>query len=170
MVEDTEDVDAIIGAVKEMIGRHKTSDVLHEVLGDIYIKTGKMRLALETYKDLGKDKKDDGESLYKFAGRCIDFKAYDTAIEAIDQYLATSSKLRRNDMALLLKGRALKQAGRDNLALAILQDISRTARDTRIRGEAGYLTGIIHAENNLCEQALTVWEKSLGFDHYRRRK
>jgi TolA-binding protein len=163
MVEDTEDVDAIIGAVKEMIGRHKTSDVLHEVLGDIYIKTGKMRLALETYKDLGKDKKDDGESLYKFAERCVDFKAYDTAIEAIDQYLATSSKLRRNDMALLLKGGALKQAGRDDPALAVLQGIFQTARDTRIRGEAGYLTGIIHAENNLCEQALTVWEKSLGF-------
>lgn len=162
MVEDSDDVDAIIVAVKDMIGRHKNLDVLHEMLGDIYLKTGRMKLALETYKNLGNDKNDDGESLYKFAERCIDFKAYDTAIEAIDRYLSSSTRLRRKDMALLLKGGALKQAGRDSMALAILMDLFQTAHDLRIRGEAGYLAGIIHAENDFCGQALTIWENSLG--------
>jgi len=166
LVEDSEDDDSIIDAVKDMIDSHKNSDVLHEMLGDIYIKTGRMKLAFDTYKDLGKNKKDDGESLYRFAERCVDFKAYDTAIDAVDNYLSVSSNLRRKDMALLLKGKALKYEGYNDRALVVLQGILQDARDTRFKGEAGFLIGIIHAENNRCAPALAAWENSLDYQSY----
>lgn len=163
MVEDSENVDAIIDAVNDMIDKNKNSDALYETLGDIYIKTGRMKLAFKTYRDLGKYKKDDGESLYRLAERCLDFKAYDTAVEAIDQYLSTSSRLRRKDMALLLKGKALMDSGHGDQAMIIFQQVFREGRDTRTKVEAGYMTGLIHAHNHLCGQALEVWQKSLDF-------
>jgi len=166
LVEDSEDDDSIIDAVKDMIDSHKDSDVLHEMLGDIYIKTGRMKLAFDTYKDLGKNNQDDGESLYRFAERCVDFKAYDTAIDAINKYFSVSSKQRRKDMALLLKGKALKYEGYNEQAMVVLQGILQDARDTRVKGDAGYIIGIIHAENNRCAPALTAWENSLDFQSY----
>jgi len=161
MVEDSENVDDIIVTLEDKIKKNKNVDVLYEMLGDIYIKTGKMKLALETYRVLGKDKKDDGESLYRFAERCMDFKAHDTAIEAIDEYLSKSAKLRRKDKALLLKGVALKSKGYNNQALDLLQELSRSAGDFRIRSEAGYIMGGIYAQMSLCPEAVAVWQSML---------
>ncbi len=161
LVEDSENADTIIAAVKDNIEKNKSSDVLYEVLGDIYIKTGEMKLALETYRILGRDKKDDGESLYRFAERCIDFKAYETAVETIDEYLSKSEKLRRKDEALLLKAGALRYRKLHQQALVLLQDLFGSARDLRIRSEAGYMMGSIHAEMALCSEAVDIWRNTL---------
>jgi|GEM_PF-2143073 len=163
MVEDSDNIDDIITAVKDKIEKNKDVDVLYEILGDVYIKTGRMNLALETYRILGKDKEDDGESLYRFAERCFDFRAHNTAIEAIDEYLSKSVKLRRKDRALLLKSLALKLTGYNNQALGLLQELSRSATDLRIRSEAGYTMGGIYSQMTLCPEAIAVWEKTLDF-------
>jgi tetratricopeptide (TPR) repeat protein len=167
MVEDSDNIDDIITTVEEKIEKNKNVDVLYEILGDIYIKTGRMNLALETYRILGRDKKDDGESLYRFAERCIDFRAYNTAIEAIDEYLSKSTKFRRKDRALLLKGVSLKSMGYNSRALDLLQELSRSAKDLRIRSEAGYMMGGIYSQMGLCPEAVLVWENTLDFcrDH-----
>jgi tetratricopeptide (TPR) repeat protein len=167
MVEDSDNIDDIITTVEEKIEKNKNVDVLYEILGDIYIKTGRMNHALETYRILGRDKKDDGESLYRFAERCIDFKAYNTAIEAIDEYLSKSTKFRRKERALLLKGVSLKSMGYNSQALDLLQELSRSATDLRIRSEAGYMMGGIYSQMDLCPEAVVVWENTLDFcrDH-----
>ena len=64
-------------------------EVLYEMLGDIYIKAGRMKLALETYRILGKDKKDDGESLYRFAERlkAINFSDVADMLDRFNDYM-----------------------------------------------------------------------------------
>ena len=161
MIEDSENVGAIIAAVKDNIERNKNVDILHEMLGDIYIKTGQMKLAFETYRILGKGKRDDGESLYRFAERCIDFKAYETAVEAIDEYLSKSEKLKRKDDALLLKAKALKYERYNRRAISLLEDLFRSAGDLRTRSEAGYMMGGIYSQMALCSEAIAVWRNTL---------
>jgi len=124
MVEDSKEVNAIISTVKSNIKKHDKSYVLREMLGDIYIKIGEMKKALETYRRIGKGKSDDGESLYRLAERCFDFKAYATAVQAIDEYFSKSSKSRHKSQALLLKGKALRLEGRVDKALVLLDDLS----------------------------------------------
>lgn len=165
LVEDSEDADTIIATVRDKIEKHKSSDVLYEILGDIYIKTGEMKLALETYRILGLDNKDDGESLYLFAKRCIDFKAYETAVEAVDEYLSKSEKLKRKDEALLLKASALRFRKLNHQAIVLLQDLFDSAGDLRIKSEAGYLMGGIHAEMSLCSEAVAIWRNTLKYCH-----
>ncbi|UCE67459.1 MAG: hypothetical protein JSU85_05440 [Candidatus Zixiibacteriota bacterium] len=162
MIEDSENAGAITAAVKDNIERNENIDVLYEILGDIYIKTGQMKLAFETYRILGKGKRDDGESLYRLAERCIDFKAYETAVEAIDEYLLKSGKLKRKDSALLLKGKALRYMGYKHQALSLFGDLFSSSGDLRIRSEAGYMMGGIYAQMTLCSEATAVWRNTLG--------
>jgi tetratricopeptide (TPR) repeat protein len=161
VIEDTEDVDAIINAVKDKIEKNKDSEVLYEMLGDIYIKTGRMKLALETYRILGKGKNDDGESLYKFAERCIDFEAYDTAIEAVDEYLSKSKNQRQKDSALFIKAEAQMRKGYNQQALGILQGLAGSAGNPRINNEAGYKIGNIYVRMGLRQEAITAWQNAL---------
>src|SRR4030067_3388083 len=70
LMEDSEDPDLIIEIVKKGLDRSPQKGVIYEVLGDLYIKWGKMDEALETFRTLGVGANDDGASLYRFGERC----------------------------------------------------------------------------------------------------
>lgn len=160
MVKDSEEVDAIISTVKSKIKKHDKSYILREMLGDIYIKIGAMEKAFETYRRIGKGKNDDGESLYRLAERCFDFKAYATTAQAIDEYFSKSSKSRHKSRALLLKGKALRFDGRVDEALVLLDNLSIEGNDIMTRSEAGYISGEIYAELQNCDKAITTWNNA----------
>jgi tetratricopeptide (TPR) repeat protein len=161
LVEDTDDVEGIIAAIRSKIDENKNAEVLYEILGDIYITENDMKKAFETYRIMGKGNDDDGESLYKFAGRCLDFKAYGTAVEAVDEYLAKSKRLNKKDMALLVKGEAMKRGGHPEEARLLLQDLYNSTIDSRIKAESGYLIGEISSANGDCAGALETWRNTV---------
>lgn len=161
LVEDSESVDDIIAAIKKKIDENKNVDVLYEVLGDVYITRNDMKNAFETYRIMGKGSNDDGQSLYRFAERCLDFKAYATAAQAVDEYLAKSKRLSRKDQALLLKGEALKREGKTEEARTLLLDLYNSTIDLSVKSHSGFLMGQISSDKNDCSGATDIWRNAI---------
>jgi tetratricopeptide (TPR) repeat protein len=121
-----------------------------------------MEDALESFKTAGKLKNDDGESLYRFAHRCFDFKEFASAASAVDEYLTHSKQKRRKDSAYLLRAKAELENGQYEVALSTLQTVQQSAKDIRVRDEAGFITGLIFSEyKNDCDSAILYWEDAL---------
>jgi len=159
VLDITEDIDEIISTVKDGLkGTGKTVG-LYEILGDLYIKIGKMEDAVEAFRNVGKINKDDGESLVKYADRCLHFKIYEPARLAIEEYLESSKNTKRRDSALLIKAKAEIAEGLYDNAILTLDLLIETAKDDRVKDEAGYLFGGIYM-NYLkdYQKAIDIWE------------
>ncbi len=162
MMDDSSDPDKIISAVKAEISKAQSKDPIYELLGDLYIKQGKMKEAFAIFRDLSEKRSDDGNSLYGFAQRCFDFRAYSTAIEAVDEYLVVSRKKDRKESALLLKAISLRSSGQIESSLAEFGSLVQSAMDYRIKDEAGFQIGSIWSdEKDDCEQAINSWRTML---------
>ncbi len=158
-LEDADNPDEIITAVRRGIKEFPRSQSIHQVLGDLYIQKGEMKEALEAYRILGRGRKDDGASLYRFAERCYDSRAYATAIKAVEEYFQASRNMAFREPALLLKGKAQRAAGLIDEALSTLASLSMNAADLEIRDISGYLVGAIFAlDMGDCRQAVANWK------------
>jgi tetratricopeptide (TPR) repeat protein len=162
LVEDVEDSEEVIKAVNTRLKATPGRTDLYELLGDIYIKLGKMDKALENYKTISAKLGDDGQSLIRFATRAYDSKAYFAAITAIDEYFRISKEEAFRDMATLLMARAQMAAGQYDPALANFLALAKGSPDYRIKDEAGYAAGVIYSRHKGdCDSALQTWETML---------
>ena len=163
ILDNVENYEEIIDEVKKGLKETDKAPSLHEIIGELYIKIGRMDEALESFKTAGKLKSDDGESLYRFAYRCFEFKEFLTATIAVDEYLDYSKEKRRKDNAYLLKAKAEIETEQFDTALATLSLIQTSANDIRIVDEASYLAGLIFSEHkNDCDSAVIYWEEALN--------
>lgn len=158
-LEDADNPDEIIAAVRRGIREFPQSQNIHQVLSDLYIQKGEMEKALETYRTLGRERRDDGASLYRFAEHCYDSRAYATTITAVEEYLQISSSATFKEPALLLKGKAQRAAGLIDGALSTLASLYMSASNPEIRDTSGYLVGLIFAADmDDCRQAVANWK------------
>lgn len=159
LLEDTDNPDKIISAVRNAMEEFSRSQSIYQVLGNLYIKTGEMKKALEVYRTLGRGRKDDGASLYRFAEHCYDSRAYTTTITAVDEYFQVSRNAAFKEPALLLKGKAYRAAGLIDEAVSALVSLSINAANPEIRDISGYLVGTIFAvDKGDCRQAVATWK------------
>jgi tetratricopeptide (TPR) repeat protein len=157
-LEDADNPDEIIAAVRRGIKEFPQSQNIHQVLGDLYIQKGEMKEALETYRILGRERKDDGASLYRFAEHCYGSRAFATTITAVEEYLQISRNAAFKEPAQLLKGKAQRAAGLIDGALSTLASLSMSAANPEIRDTSGYLVGAIFAvDMDDCRQAVANW-------------
>ena len=157
-LKDSDNPDEIVQVVEKGARRFPGNKVIHEIQGEVYLKAGEMEKALETYKKIGKGQKDDGKSLCVFAERCLDNRAYDTAIRAVDEYLRITAKGSHKEKALLIKGKAQRAAGYSSDAIATLTVLSESARNRNIAEEAAYLAGMAYSiDLDDCVAALRIW-------------
>lgn len=159
LVEDADNPDEIISAVHNAVEEFSRPQSIYQVLGNLYIKTGEMKKALEVYRTLGRGRKDDGASLYRFAEHCYDSRAYTTTITAVEEYLRVSRNTTLKEPALLLKGKAYRAAGLIDEALNVLSSLSMNAANPEIRDISGHLVGTIFAvDKGDCRQAVDRWK------------
>jgi tetratricopeptide (TPR) repeat protein len=159
LLEDADNPDEIITAVRRELKEFSRSQSIYQVLGDLYIQRGEMNEALETYRALGRGQKDDGASLYRFAEQCYNSRAYATTITAVGEYFRVSRNVAFKEPALLLKGKAQRAAGLIDEALGTLISLSMNAANAEIRDIAGYLVGMVLAiDMGDCRQAVANWK------------
>ncbi len=157
-LKDTDNPDEIVRVVEMGVERFPGKKVMLEILGEIYLKSGAMDKAFETYKRIGKGQNDDGRSLCFFAERCLDNGVYDTAIEAVDEYLRFTTKGSNMERALLIKGKAQRAGGYPKDAISTLTSLSGSARSRNIAEEAAYLTGMVYSiDLGDYDSAIRVW-------------
>ncbi len=162
LAADSDQPDAIVDVLKRQIKENPKQQFLREILGDIYIKLGKMPDALECYRAMGADNDDDGQSLVSFASRCYDSKAFGTAISAIDEYFKISKKVNFRERAIFVKAMAQQNLGQADSALQNFLVLSRDALDYRIKDQSGFLAGEIYFQSmKNCDSALFVWNSTL---------
>lgn len=161
LLEDSENADDILKIVKQNIQQSPGRAELYEIMGDLYIKLGKMDMALENYKTIGSRLNDDGQSLVRFAVRCYDSKAYSTAIGAIDEYFKATKKAFFKDQALLVKAKSQEASGLMAEALGNYRELYQNAPDYRIKDEAGLAAGILYVQKNNCDSAMMIWRGML---------
>ncbi len=156
-LEDTDNPGQIIDAVSAKIKETPNHTELYEILGDLYIKQNEMDKALECYRTISAKQNDDGQALVKFAARAYDSKVYGTAISAADDYLRVTQKGSYKELALSIKAKSQLKAGLVDQALAGFESLTK-ASDFHIRDDAGYMRGLIYAQNkNDCDSALAIW-------------
>jgi outer membrane protein assembly factor BamD (BamD/ComL family) len=157
-LEDTDKPEQIIEAVSEKIKETPNHTELYEILGDLYIKQNEMNKALECYRTISAKQNDDGQALVKFAARAYDSRAYGTAINAVDDYLKATQKGIFKEIGLSIKAKSQLNSGLIDQALTGFEALTGAA-DFHIRDEAGYMRGLIYAQNkNDCDSALLVWD------------
>jgi tetratricopeptide (TPR) repeat protein len=162
-MEDTDDPETIIEAVVRGTTRFPQSIETREILGDLFLKNGDMDKALDVYRKLGKGQKDDGNSLCRFAERCLENGSFSAAIEAVDEYLGMSQLKAKRDLALLIKNKGLRSKGLPHEAAAGLNLLSRSSMNLRIAEESVYLLGEIYSlEFNDCDSAIMIWGNLTG--------
>jgi tetratricopeptide (TPR) repeat protein len=162
LAEDSDNPGEIVAAIdarlKETAGRAE----LNEILGDLHIKLGDMNKALECYKAAGLKRNDDGYSLIRFAIRAYESKVYLTAINAIDEYFKLSKNAAFKDLALFTKAKSQYAADQFDKAQANFKILTATSVDYRIKDEAGFLNGLIYAQDKSdCDSAMGAWGSML---------
>lgn len=159
LLEDADNPDVIISAVRNAMEESSRSQSIYQVLGNLYIKTGEMKKALEAYKTLSRGQNDDGASLYRFAEQCYNSRAYATVITAVDEYFRVSRNATLKEPALLMKGKAYRASGLIDEALEMLISLFMNAANPEIRDRSGYLAGTIFAvDKGNCPQAVDTWK------------
>jgi tetratricopeptide (TPR) repeat protein len=159
LLEDSDSPEVIISAVKSGMSRFDDPEIVSKLLGDLYIRLGRFDDALDTYKTLGADKKDDGASLYEFARRCYDYRAYQAAARAVEEYFRTSREKSLQERALLLRGQAERALDSVDQAINTLLPLYGRATIPEVRDLAGYNVGsILATEKGNCAEAVSLWD------------
>jgi len=158
-LKDTDDTDEIVDAVIKAARMYPDRIGIQEILGEIYLKLGRMDRAFDTYRKLGKAQMDDGASICSFAARCFDNQAYATAIEAVDEYLNITKRGIYKEKALMVKGQAQRKAGMIDGAIGTLTSLADSAKHSDIKDQAAFLLGTIYSSDlDDCPAAMKVWD------------
>lgn len=159
-LKDSDNRETVVKAVEDGAKRYEGNKEIQGILGEVYIKLGRMDRAFDTYRKLGSGEKDDGASLCEFAERCLDNMAYSTAIEAVNEYQRISKLKVFEDRALLIKGKAQRRAGLIDDAIVTLTSLSKSAGRRNISDEATYILGTIYSSDlEDCQSAISTWKR-----------
>lgn len=148
---------AVAGAIRES----PKGVVLYQLYGEILLDAGEFRQALESYKicEVLSDQKNT--PLLDFSSRCLEYKAYDTALEAIEYLFdkrPPSGPVRHRALSNMAK--AYQGLGQSQKAVETYRQVVESKAHLKLKAEASFAIAEIELyELNDPERALEDFQK-----------
>lgn len=132
-----------IAKIQEELAQSPKYYELHNLLGDIYLRSGKPELGLEQYLlFVEKSNSKDGRSLFQYAQRCEDEGEFAVAVSAYNALIERVPASPFRDKSILQKGSALTSLARYDEALQTYQTFVDEEKSKRSHYVADAYLGI----------------------------